>query len=185
VEHERVERQRKAGAPSAPRRVVASPSPQRVVLRRALSVGRADDPLEREADEIAALVTRAIEHPDGATVNRMPATTRIRRSSTSDRLGGAEVDADTAREIESHRGRGAPLEPRIARRVGDALGADLGGVRVHADEASDRLARSLDARAFTVGRDVFVRSDERAAVRDERSPLLAHELAHVVQQGGA
>ena len=54
------------------------------------------------------------------------------------------------------------------------LGATLGDVRVHDDERAAFTARALGARGFALGRDVVL------GVRDER--LLAHELAHVVQQ---
>jgi hypothetical protein len=59
-----------------------------------------------------------------------------------------------------------------------ALGLDLSPVRVHQDSASDSLARSMTAKAFTSGSDIFLREDVNA--RDSR--LMAHELTHVAQQ---
>ena len=64
------------------------------------------------------------------------------------------------------------------------LSADLGAVRVHHGPAADRLARGLSADAFTCGAHVYFR---RGAYRPDTRDglrLLAHELAHVVQQAG-
>jgi hypothetical protein len=59
-----------------------------------------------------------------------------------------------------------------------AFGADFSGVRLHHDSESDALARSMTAKAFTTGADIFLRQD--ASPSD--TSLLAHELTHVVQQ---
>jgi hypothetical protein len=142
-----------------------------------LEVGRAGDPLEREADRVADAVLRSIGAA-GSDVGRIH-----RAAGANDRLGGRAVDADIGRALVSRIGRGVPLREDVAGPVGAVLGHDLTDVRVHLDAPADRLARSLEARAFTAGRDVFVRDDERSAVRTGIGPLLAHELAHVVQQG--
>jgi hypothetical protein len=71
-------------------------------------------------------------------------------------------------------GPGRPLDRRTGARMGALLGHDLDGVRVHDDERAAFTARALGARGFALGRDVVL------GIRDER--LLAHELAHVVQQ---
>jgi hypothetical protein len=59
-----------------------------------------------------------------------------------------------------------------------AFGVDFSGVRVHQDTQADNLAESISARAFTTGSDIFLRRDEH----DSNTTLMAHELAHVVQQ---
>ena len=78
-------------------------------------------------------------------------------------------------------GPGEPLRPSVAARVGSGLGVDVSGVRVHSDSAAASAAASLDARAFTLGNRVFLGSGERPT----DLPLMAHEVAHVVQQQGA
>jgi hypothetical protein len=58
-------------------------------------------------------------------------------------------------------------------------------VRVHADATAAASARALNARAYTVGRDVvFAQGQYQPATTGGRQ-LIAHELAHVVQQSGA
>jgi Domain of unknown function (DUF4157) len=66
------------------------------------------------------------------------------------------------------------MEPRF--------GADFSGVRVHTDAGADGLNRSLSAKAFTTGRDIYFRQGEYNPGSSSGRSLLAHELTHVVQQ---
>lgn len=65
-----------------------------------------------------------------------------------------------------------------------AFGADLGAVRLHTDRESGDLNHALGARAFTYGNDIYFGEGAAARSGAEGTRLLAHELAHVVQQGG-
>jgi hypothetical protein len=71
-------------------------------------------------------------------------------------------------------GPGRPLDARTRTRMESRLGHSLEDVRLHDDERASFVAHALGARGFALGRNVVV------GTRDER--LLAHELAHVVQQ---
>ena len=66
-----------------------------------------------------------------------------------------------------------------------SFGADFSGVRIHDDARADGLSQALSARAFATGRDVFFRQGEYSPGTSAGRELLAHELTHVVQQGGA
>lgn len=88
-------------------------------------------------------------------------------------------------EVQAVRGGGAALDPRTRGEMEAAFGAGLGGVRVHTGARADTLARTLSARAFTLGNDVFFRDGEHAPSTPAGRKLLAHELAHVVQQSGS
>jgi hypothetical protein len=66
------------------------------------------------------------------------------------------------------------MEPRF--------GYDFGQVRVHADAKAAESARALQARAYTVGHDLLFAAGEYAPENAAGQVLLAHELAHVVQQ---
>jgi len=77
---------------------------------------------------------------------------------------------------------GRPLEPDTRALMESRFGRDFGAVRVHADEQAGRTAEALKARAFTVGSDVVVGQGRYAPGTAEGQRLLAHELAHVVQQ---
>ncbi|HXF62256.1 MAG TPA: DUF4157 domain-containing protein, partial [Caldilineaceae bacterium] len=75
-------------------------------------------------------------------------------------------------------GPGMGLSPGLRRRIEPHIGVGLGEVRVHSGPAAAQAAASLQARAFTHGRDIFLRRSEYS--RDLR--LMAHEATHVAQQ---
>ena len=99
---------------------------------------------------------------------------------TSPRVGleGGPVGAEIESQVNSLRGQGSGVPESIRTQMEAATGTDLGGVRVHEGREADTLNRQLTAKAFTTGSDIFLRSD--ASTGD--SQLMAHELAHVVQQ---
>jgi hypothetical protein len=66
-----------------------------------------------------------------------------------------------------------------------AFNADFSRVRLHTDTSADRTARAFDARAVTRGTDIYFASGEFRPQTADGFTLLAHELAHVVQQRGA
>jgi len=89
------------------------------------------------------------------------------------------------RRLDARRGGGMPLSGLTRRAMESRIGADFGGVRVHADAEAAEMSSALGARAFTLGGDIYFgagqyRPDTRGGGR-----LLAHELAHTVQQGAA
>ena len=65
-----------------------------------------------------------------------------------------------------------------------ATGAELGGVRLHSGPAASAIAASQDARAVTIGQDIHFAEGEDDYQSDGGEHLLAHEIAHVVQQRG-
>ena len=99
-------------------------------------------------------------------------------------IGGGEASTDLESSINSARGGGVAIENNIREPMEQAFGADFSGVKVHTDGQSDQLNRSIQARAFTTGQDVFFRQGEYNPGSRGGQELLAHELTHVVQQSG-
>jgi hypothetical protein len=97
-------------------------------------------------------------------------------------VGDTSTDLDTT--INSARGSGQPLDAGLQCSMGQAMGADFSGVRVHTDAQSDQLNQSIQAKAFTTGQDVFFRQGTYEPGSREGQELIAHELTHVVQQSG-
>ena len=58
-------------------------------------------------------------------------------------------------------------------------------MRVHTGSGAAALARAVSARAFTVGSDIFFASGEYRPDTRDGEALIAHEVAHVIQQRGA
>src|SRR5262249_7676254 len=79
-------------------------------------------------------------------------------------------------------GPGRPLPPAYAADFGFRLGADLSDVRIHDDATAAALADAVGARAFTLGSHVFFNRGEHQPNTQAGHALLAHEIAHVVQQ---
>ena len=78
---------------------------------------------------------------------------------------------------------GRPLEPGTRATMERSFGHDFGSVRVHTDARAAESARAVHARAYTVGSDVVFADGRYAPGTEDGRRLLAHELAHVVQQG--
>ena len=93
-------------------------------------------------------------------------------------LEGGPVGSDMAGRINGMRGSGSTLGEGVRSKMEGAIGESFADVRVHRDSESDALNRSMTAKAFTTGSDIFLREDQSPG--DER--LMAHELTHVVQQ---
>jgi hypothetical protein len=100
-------------------------------------------------------------------------------------LPGGRVHPDVESAISAARGHGGALDAAVRERVGAALDDPLADVRVHADERADALARSVSARAFATGTDIFFARGEYRPQTATGDALLAHELTHVVQQRGS
>jgi len=99
-------------------------------------------------------------------------------------IGGGEATPDLDTAINSSRGGGQPLDAGLQQSMGQAMGADFSGVRVHTDARSDQLNQSIQAKAFTTGQDVFFRQGAYDPASRGGQELIAHELTHVVQQNG-
>jgi hypothetical protein len=98
--------------------------------------------------------------------------------------GGIAATSDLETSIKQSRGGGQPLADDIKQPMEQAFGADFGSVRVHTDGNSDNLNKSIQARAFTTGQDIFFRQGEYSPGSSTGKELLAHELTHVIQQNG-
>ncbi|MBD2504567.1 DUF4157 domain-containing protein [Anabaena azotica FACHB-119] len=97
---------------------------------------------------------------------------------------GITATSDLETSIQKSRGSGQPLADEIKQPMEQAFGADFNAVRIHTDAKSDKLNKSIQARAFTTGQDVFFRQGEYSPGSNSGKELLAHELTHVIQQNG-
>jgi hypothetical protein len=98
---------------------------------------------------------------------------------------GGRAHPDVEAAIGRARGGGRALDGSLRERLGAPLGDPLADVRVHDDAHADTLARSVSARAFAVGSDVFFARGEYSPGSSAGDRLIAHEVTHVVQQRGA
>jgi hypothetical protein len=100
-------------------------------------------------------------------------------------MPGGVVHPDVASTIATANGSGHTLDVGTRERMSPHIGDSLSDVRVHTDSTADSLARSVSARAFTTGTDVYFAAGEYQPGTKSGDSLLAHELTHVAQQRGA
>ena len=200
-----------AKEPAVLRQPQSFPSP---LIQAKLTVGPVGDRYEQEADRVAAQVLSTINQPqgkapvqresdpDGNVIQHHPVV-KIQRMEANDDddmqmqpqvtlqrdavVGhkGCEVSANMASQINRAKGGGQSLDAGLQRSMGQAMGADFSGVKVHHDAQSDQLNHVIQAKAFTTGSDVFFKQGAYNPSSRGGQELIAHELAHVVQQGGA
>ncbi|WP_277425551.1 DUF4157 domain-containing protein [Deinococcus psychrotolerans] len=92
----------------------------------------------------------------------------------------AAQQGDAVARIEARRGGGQPLPAAVRKQLELGLNHDLTAVRLHTDGEADLIAKQMHAVAFTSGKDVYFQSGEFDPVN--KLELLAHEVAHTVQQ---
>jgi len=170
------------------------------LLQPKLTVNEPGDRYEQEADRVAEAVMRM---PDLAGTPTRPGIQRVRpeddvqrqveedeeeeeRVQAKEAPGQApEVTPETAAAIDGLRGGGQPLDRATRAYMEPRFGYDFGQVRIHTDAGAADTARSVQARAFTLGRDVVFGASEYRPGTEAGRRLLAHELTHVVQQRSA
>ncbi|WP_291431944.1 DUF4157 domain-containing protein [Deinococcus sp.] len=98
----------------------------------------------------------------------------------------AELDAEATQpvlqRIQARRGAGNPLPEAIQRHLEGGLNHDLSRVRIHDDAEADKLAKGVNAVAFTTGTDIFFQAGQFNPNTQSGLELLAHEVTHTVQQ---
>ncbi len=165
-----------------------------VPIQTKLTVGQANDKYEREADQIAAQVVKRINLPAVKGEGQAEQHSELKQQPTSIQAQplvrpsideSEEISSNFESEINRARSHGQDLDPDFQVQVGQVMGADFSGVRVHTDARANALNQSLQAKAFTTGQDVFFRQGAYQPESWEGQKLIAHELAHVTQQNGA
>lgn len=149
-------------------------------------VGSPGDIYEQEADRIADQVMRTpaprIQRTCacGATCSKCESN-----PVQTQRVGSSEGAQTAAPPIvdEALRSSGQPLDPEARAFMEPRFGRDFSQVRVHTDGKAGSASRSIQALAYTAGRDIVFAPNQYSPQTERGKRLLAHELAHVVQQG--
>jgi hypothetical protein len=134
-------------------------------------------------------IQRAPQEEDELMMKRDPAIQRAPEedelmTKRSAMLGSFDAGPAFERQLRGA-GGGKALEPHTRSEMERGIGADFSNVRVHTGAQASQLNRSISARAFTRGKDVFFAGGQYNPGSSAGKRLIAHELTHVVQQGGA
>jgi hypothetical protein len=164
-------------------RVMLAAGPATRTSTTNLIVSEPEDPLEREAEGIARAV--AGTSPQGASGRTLDGGEWSTVVGWTAQPGVGTGDDHRAQVAVPRSGTGGEPLPESARSYfGPRLGADLRGVRIHADRDSDESTRSINALAYTVGKDIYFADGQYDPSSSTGRRLLAHELVHAVHHSG-
>ena len=149
---------------------------RRLGLQTKLKINDPGDIYEQEADRIANHVTAALA--DSVVSGAVRGIQRF--SGPSNR----QLNAAPASVEQTLASGGRPMEPALRHDMQQRFGHDFSSVRIHTGAQAHDSARTLCALAYTVGNDVVFGAGQYAPDTRAGRSLLAHELTHVVQQGG-
>ncbi len=110
---------------------------------------------------------------------------KIQRKAESAAGDAATADALPLVHDVLRSGQGTPLDTQTRQRMEGSFGLDFSQVRIHTGQQAAQSARSIHARAYTSGTRIVFGQGQYRPHTGEGQRLLAHELAHVVQQAGA
>lgn len=176
------------------KRVSALPVRQNALL------SAADNPFERQADEVADRVLQMSELPPVGTappaIQRQCAECAGEEDEEKERqdeviqakplaLQGGGGGPDTAAAVQATRLGGMPMSDSLRSFFEPRFGHDFSRVRIHTGSQAAAAAKGIGARAYAVGSDIVFGAGEYAPATAEGRRLLAHELTHTIQQGAA
>lgn len=163
-------------------------------IQMKLAINKPGDEYEQEADRVSEQVMRT---PEPQLQRACPCGDGCPKCQTGqlaqehDRLQTKHVGSGDLVQIavppivdEVLSSPGQPLDTATRSLMGPRFGHDFSRVRVHTDQLAAQSAESVAAQAYTVGSDVVFGAGRYAPASREGQRLLAHELTHVVQQGG-
>ncbi|SMO71685.1 eCIS core domain-containing protein [Fodinibius sediminis] len=173
-----------------------------------LEVDEPDSAQEKEAESVADQVMMMPEHPPVTASDDEEEDGKLRMSPNS----SAPLQMNTGRDqlqasltmkpsprsttldsyaspklsarIAGTRGQGSGLPPEVQQSMSKKMGADFSDVSVHSDSKAAWMNESLGSKAFTHGSDIYFNREQYNPNSRKGQHLLAHELAHVVQQKG-
>lgn len=151
-------------------------------LQTKLRINEPGDEYEREADRVAEQVMRMAAPEKADDFVQTPSAPLVQR-----RVAGNSAGIGAAPQIvhEVLSSPGQPLDAATRAFFELRFGHDFASVRVHADDRAAASARAVGATAYTAGSHMVFTGASFAPQSVEGKQLLAHELAHVVQQGSA
>ncbi|MEX6688155.1 DUF4157 domain-containing protein [Danxiaibacter flavus] len=184
-----------------------------IVIQPKLSVNQPNDAYEREADAIADKVISMNEqsslqplnflHSPGSAQRKCSACEEEeknvqrkcahceeeekglqRKAVTAGSVSSLANTSTVANHITASQGNGRALDKHTQTFMSSRMGFDFSKVNIHADNDAASMNRQLNARAFTVGKDIYFNTGQYNPSGEEGKKLLAHELVHTIQQGG-
>lgn len=177
-------------------------------IQTKLKINSPNDKYEQEADKVAEQVMRMPEpniqrkctscgKEEEETIQRKPLVSQISPlvqrtcadceeealQTKSKGNSGRMASSTLTQQIQSSRGNGQAIDSNTQTFMATRFGHDFSGVRIHSGTQAAQMNKEINARAFTIGKDIYFNRNEYQPSSSTGKRLLAHELTHVVQQG--
>lgn len=143
--------------------------PSQTIVHAKLEMTTPGDYNEKEADTMADTVV------NGGTIRR-----EISNGSSG---GGIAVSAAVESQLAQAKGGGRTMPDGLRNMMEGGFGRDFSNVRIHTDSQAEAMNKSLSAKAFTLGNDIYFNKGQFSPNTREGQHLMAHELTHVIQSG--
>jgi hypothetical protein len=175
-----------------------------MMIQAKLTIGQPNDKYEQEADRVADEVMRM---PEPQVQRQMEEEETLQAQFLGEQITPLvqrqvepeeellqaeghpghtpEVTPDLESRIQALKGGGQPLRKSERAFFEPRFGQEFGHVRIHSNSEVAKMARQMNAKAFTAGRDILFGAGQYAPHTYHGKRLLSHELTHMVQQGGA
>src|SRR5262245_50138435 len=144
-------------------------------LQTKLEVGEPGDIYEREADRVAEQVTAS----ERSVISSAPPRIQRLSGQSTGRMDSAPASVDLALA-----GPGKSLDQALRHDMEQRFGHDFSGVRVHVGDRASESAAAVGASAYTVGQQIVFGRGRFDPLSGAGRKLIAHELAHTIQQRG-
>ena len=149
-----------------------------------MSMPQSDAPIQRQcADcEEESLQMKPLAASISPIVQMEPMEEEEEKVQAKSEGGSINASAGLSSQLSQSKGGGYGLSDATNQQMSSAFGTNFSGVRVHTDSNAVQMSRSLNARAFTHGSDVYFNKGEYSPESGKGKHLLAHELTHTIQQ---
>lgn len=145
--------------------------PSRTIVHAKLEMTSPQDAEEHEADVVA---------------NEIVSGGKIRRKISQGGSGssGIAVSSQMESQLSRLQGGGQQMPSGLQSMMEKGFGRDLSQVRLHTDSDAATMSSSIQAKAFTLGNDIYFNQGQYSPETTEGQKLVAHEVTHVVQENG-
>lgn len=166
-------------------RTIGNQAVQRFIQRK-LTINTPGDRYEQEADQVADQVMRmsggACACGASCPQCKQDGSRPLQMKRAHEHDAGNMTAPPVVNEVIAFPGQ--PLDAGTRQFMETRFGHDFSTVRVHADARASDSARQIEALAYTAGTDIVFAAGRYEPATAAGRHLLAHELAHVVQQTG-
>lgn len=160
-------------------------------LQAKLAVNTPGDQYEQEANTIADKIVQdsgnGLQQKEpgqaGQSLKYHPPAAAITPKLQAKGGAGQAASPQLESKLSSSAGKGNSLDANTNALMGGKFGADFSHIKIHTDNDAVNMNREINARAFTVGSDIYFNKGQYNPASPDGKHLLAHELTHTLQQG--